>query len=104
MLVKWDLDNKRAMRGRATAGVLALIEELESEGLLWRFVLSDSTTERRPSRCTPQRRHLCFGSRRRIRRRRRWILSRTWSSIRKAGREAFTDALKSRVANCVRPL
>jgi hypothetical protein len=34
LIVKWDLDNKRAMQGRATARVVALIEELESEGLL----------------------------------------------------------------------
>ncbi len=34
LVVKWDLDNKTAMKGAATARVLALIEELESEGLL----------------------------------------------------------------------
>jgi hypothetical protein len=34
LIVKWDLDNKTAMNGRATARVLALIEELESERLL----------------------------------------------------------------------
>jgi len=32
--VKWDLDNEMAMKGRATARVLALITELESEGIL----------------------------------------------------------------------
>jgi hypothetical protein len=32
--VKRDLDNRKAMKGRATARVLALIAELESEGLL----------------------------------------------------------------------
>jgi hypothetical protein len=34
LIVKWDLDNKKAMKGRATARVLALITDLESEGLL----------------------------------------------------------------------
>lgn len=34
LVVKWDLDNKRAMKGRASRRVLRLIEGLESEGLL----------------------------------------------------------------------
>jgi hypothetical protein len=34
LVVKWDLDNRKAMKGLATARVVALIEELESEGLL----------------------------------------------------------------------
>jgi hypothetical protein len=33
-VVKWDLDNKKPMRGHATRRVRELIEELESEGLL----------------------------------------------------------------------
>jgi hypothetical protein len=32
--VKWDLDNKTAMKGAPTRRVLKLIAELESEGLL----------------------------------------------------------------------
>lgn len=34
LVVKWDLDNKQAMKGVATRRVLELIGELESEGLL----------------------------------------------------------------------
>ena len=34
MIVKWDLVNEKAMRGRPTKRVLALIRELETEGLL----------------------------------------------------------------------
>jgi hypothetical protein len=34
LVVKWDLDNRKAMRGRATARIIALIEDLEAEGLL----------------------------------------------------------------------
>jgi hypothetical protein len=34
LVVKWDLDNKKAMKGSANAQVLALIADLESEGLL----------------------------------------------------------------------
>jgi hypothetical protein len=34
LVVKWDLDNKKPMKGAATARVLALIAELEAEGLL----------------------------------------------------------------------
>ncbi len=34
LVVKWDLDGRAAMKGRASGGVLALIRELESEGLL----------------------------------------------------------------------
>lgn len=34
LIVKWDLDNRKPMRGQATRRVRALIEELESEGLL----------------------------------------------------------------------
>ena len=34
LLVQWDLDNKQAMKGKASRRVIALIEELESEGLL----------------------------------------------------------------------
>jgi len=33
-IVKWDLENKCAMRGKATGRILKLIEELESEGRL----------------------------------------------------------------------
>ena len=34
LILKWDLDNKTAMKGAATGQILALIAELESEGLL----------------------------------------------------------------------
>jgi hypothetical protein len=34
LVVKWDLDNKKAMKGAATSRILGLIAELESEGLL----------------------------------------------------------------------
>ena len=34
LVVKWDLDNKRAMKGSASRQLLALIVDLESEGLL----------------------------------------------------------------------
>jgi len=34
LVVKWDLDNQKPMRGRATQRILKLIAELESEGLL----------------------------------------------------------------------
>jgi len=34
LIVKWDLDNRKPMKGRATRRVRVLIEQLESEGLL----------------------------------------------------------------------
>jgi hypothetical protein len=34
LIVKWDLENKKAMKGAATTRILGLIAELESEGLL----------------------------------------------------------------------
>ena len=34
LLVKWDLDNKKPMKGKASRRVLRLIQKLESEGLL----------------------------------------------------------------------
>lgn len=34
LVVKWDLDNNRAMKGKVLRRVLELIEELKSEGLL----------------------------------------------------------------------
>jgi len=34
LLVKWDLDNKKAMKGRAMRRIVDLIETLESEGIL----------------------------------------------------------------------
>lgn len=34
LVVKWDLDNKKPMKGSATRQVLTLIADLESEGLL----------------------------------------------------------------------
>jgi len=34
LVVKWDLENRRPMRGAATRRVLELIEELEAEGKL----------------------------------------------------------------------
>jgi hypothetical protein len=34
LVVKWDLDNGKPMRGKASRRVIELIEELESEGLL----------------------------------------------------------------------
>ena len=34
LVVKWDLDNRKAMKGAATHRVLKLIAELESEGVL----------------------------------------------------------------------
>jgi hypothetical protein len=34
LIVKWDLENWLPMRGNATRRILALIEELQAEGLL----------------------------------------------------------------------
>ena len=34
LVVKWDLENHKAMRGRATRQVLRLIADLEEEGRL----------------------------------------------------------------------
>ena len=34
LVVKWDLDNKKPMKGNAPSRVLYLIEALEREGLL----------------------------------------------------------------------
>jgi hypothetical protein len=34
LLLKWDLDNKKPMKRKASRRVLALIRKLESEGLL----------------------------------------------------------------------
>ena len=34
LVVKWDLDNGQEMKGRATARILRLIEELVEEGKL----------------------------------------------------------------------
>jgi hypothetical protein len=34
LIVKWDLDSQKAMKGAITQRILQLIEELESEGLL----------------------------------------------------------------------
>jgi len=34
LVVKWDLDNKQPMKGRATRKLLESIAELEAEGLL----------------------------------------------------------------------
>jgi hypothetical protein len=34
LVVKWDLDNRKAMKSSATRRILELIAELESEGLL----------------------------------------------------------------------
>ena len=34
LVVKWDLDNQKAMKGAAPRRVLELVAELESEGLL----------------------------------------------------------------------
>ena len=34
LVVKWDLDNKQPMKGRATRRLLESIAELEAEGLL----------------------------------------------------------------------
>jgi hypothetical protein len=34
LVVKWDLDNRRAMRGAASRRVRELIEQLEAEGRL----------------------------------------------------------------------
>ena len=34
LIVKWDLDNQKPMKGAATRRILALIRELEAEGLL----------------------------------------------------------------------
>ena len=33
-IVKWDLENRKAMKGKAPRKVVELIEELESEGQL----------------------------------------------------------------------
>ena len=34
LIVKWDLDNQKAMKGAATRRILELIRKLEAEGLL----------------------------------------------------------------------
>jgi hypothetical protein len=34
LIVKWDLDNRKPMKGAATRRILELIAELEGEGLL----------------------------------------------------------------------
>lgn len=34
LVVKWDLENRRPMKGEASRRILKLIEELESEGYL----------------------------------------------------------------------
>jgi hypothetical protein len=34
LVVKWDLDNRKAMKGKATSRILELIAQLESEGVL----------------------------------------------------------------------
>ncbi len=34
LVVKWDLENKKPMKGKASRKVLALINQLESEGIL----------------------------------------------------------------------
>jgi hypothetical protein len=34
LVVKWDLDNKKSMKGHAPRRVIALIETLELEGML----------------------------------------------------------------------
>jgi hypothetical protein len=34
LIVKWDVDNQKAMKGTATRRILDLISELEAEGLL----------------------------------------------------------------------
>jgi len=34
LIVKWDLDNQKEMKGAATRRILDLIRELEAEGLL----------------------------------------------------------------------
>ena len=34
LVVKWDLENAQAMRGKPTRRILQLINELEAEGLL----------------------------------------------------------------------
>jgi len=34
LIVKWDLDKKKPMKGAATRRVLELIRELEAQGLL----------------------------------------------------------------------
>ena len=33
-VVKWDLENRKAMKGKASRGIVTLIEELEAEGRL----------------------------------------------------------------------
>ena len=34
LIVKWDLDNQKPMKGAATRRILELITDLEAEGLL----------------------------------------------------------------------
>jgi hypothetical protein len=34
LVVKWDLDNRKAMKGKTTSRILQLIAQLESEGVL----------------------------------------------------------------------
>jgi len=34
LVVKWDLENRQSMKGKASAKVVKIIEELEAEGRL----------------------------------------------------------------------
>ncbi len=34
LIVKWDLENRKPMKGKASVKVLELIEQLEAEGLV----------------------------------------------------------------------
>jgi hypothetical protein len=34
LIVKWDLENRTAMKGKASAKIIELIEQLEAEGRL----------------------------------------------------------------------
>jgi len=34
LVVKWDLDNRRAMKGKESRRILNLVEKLQAEGLL----------------------------------------------------------------------
>ena len=34
LVVKWDLENRKPMKGKASAAIVAIIDELEAEGRL----------------------------------------------------------------------
>src|SRR4029078_1924215 len=84
LIVKWDLDNQKAMTGAITRRILDLIAELESEGLLWKSALSPTTIATKRSRSARQRRAWRFRSRTLNQRQRCGTRSPNCSSIPKA--------------------